>query len=96
MNNYSVFFEGKEYLRISRIKALNILGRAKAKRRDNYTVYMLPCKLNPDSFFINGFFKITTDFNCNDYTENLKKVRDFEYYNCNSETGKYLAFYILK
>ena len=75
MNSYSVFFEGREYCRISRIKALNILGRTKAKRRDNFTVYMLPCKLRPDSFFINGFFEITTDFNRNDYIENLKKLK---------------------
>ena len=96
MNSYSVFFKGREDCRISRIKALNILGRTTAKRRDNFTVYMLPCKLRPDSFFINGFFEITTDFNRNDYIENLRKVKEFEYYNCNFETGKYLSFYILK
>lgn len=90
----SIFYNGVEYQRITKTKALNILGKDKTKKIDNFTVYVLPCNLNPNNPFIHGFFEITTDFKYCDFIDYLQELHEIEFYNCNAESGNYLSFYI--
>ena len=96
MRNRSIILNGEEYQRITKVKALNILGKDKTKKIDNFTVYVLPCNLNPSCPFVNGFFEITTDFKYCDFIDYLQEIREIEFYNCNVESGEYLSFYIKK
>ena len=55
-------------------------------------VYAVPYKLNPESPWINGGALISRHVLDGHSFESA--VFEIEHYNCNSETGKYLAFYI--
>ncbi len=54
---------------------------------DGVTVYLLPCKVYPDDNhpWIKPYRMDGRSFN--------QLVNEFEYYNCNNETGNYTAFY---
>ena len=58
-----------------------------------HVVYAVPCKLNPDSPWVNGGDRIS-DYISDEYNTFNALVREITYYQCTNETGKYLAFYI--
>ena len=67
------------------------------------TVYIIACNANPCSPWINGFYELSLELlsKHNDYIPEYdndfrKHVNSYEYYNCNSELGKYSHFYIIK
>ena len=56
---------------------------------------MLPINANPESPYINGFFEMEIEkiiyMDSIDYN---RYISECKYYNCNSELGLYLKFYI--
>ena len=52
-------------------------------------VVAIPCKMNPN----NQFFAMGAVLSKNMGMEFDKACNQLEYYNCSSETGRYLAFY---
>ena len=55
------------------------------------TLIITPCKCAPGGVWLTGFKICKNDF---DYCDFDALINEFEYYNCNSELGKYTAFYI--
>lgn len=84
MKNLYIYKSGREFKRVNK-------KTAKKLYNDNKAVLLVPCNLNPNSFFI-GLFDLRKN---DDYASFEKAVSIFEYYNCiNNETGHYAAFYI--
>ena len=77
--------ETKHFTRINKKQARNIFN-------NGGNVAITPWKLNPENNYCSPFTlnKNFTNFNSFDSACNY-----IEYYNCNNETGKYLAFYIM-
>lgn len=87
----SVNYFGEEITRVNKVKA-------RTYWEDCKTVYVLPCKMNPDNMWgMAGlllpeeeeegmFFFRPSDFD--------KLVNEYEHYYCTTETGKYAAFYV--
>lgn len=66
------------------------------------TIYVISCNANPNSQWINGFYELSLELleQKDDYIKEYdsdfqKHVNTYEYYNCNSELGKYAHFYII-
>ena len=57
-----------------------------------HVVFAVPHKMNPESFWINGGV-LLSDLVTDDINTFNKVCNSIEYYQCTSETGKYLAFY---
>lgn len=85
-------YKGKKLVRINAKKAYNMLNHP--KKYNGITLYMLPVNANPDCIFINGFFKLTMDFDSMDAIDNNRYISELIYYNCNNELGNYLKYYI--
>ncbi len=60
---------------------------ARKRHNEGLASYMLPCNMNPSNIWMKPV-----------YTPQgatfAEIVNAFEYYNCNTETGRYAAFYI--
>ena len=70
------------------------ISKAAARKmwNNNQDFIMVPCKLSP-----NGFGSVHTRCDLLDEEKKAdfdKLVNEFEFYNCNRETGKYMAFYV--
>ncbi|SCJ99956.1 Uncharacterised protein [uncultured Eubacterium sp.] len=67
--------------------------RAKQLYNNGFSVLFIPCKLNPENNFYNlGIWEnifLQGQYNSFEELENA-----FTFYNCNAETGKYIAFYV--
>jgi len=77
---------GFEFIRIDKKKA-------KRAYNNNLTVIFCPVNLSPFSPWGLDMPMNKENLNCN-YISFDKLLNEFEYYNCNNETGKYTAFYI--
>lgn len=68
------------------------VNRKQARKQYNNggTVYVLPCKTRFENAWILPL-KMSRKLLLNDEFDTV--VNCYEYYNCNSETGKYAAFY---
>ena len=53
-------------------------------------IKILPCKINPNSQWYGGGWYDKSITYGRDFD---KLVNDYTYYNCNSETGRYCAYY---
>ena len=53
------------------------------------SIIILPCKCRPGSMWLHGF-EIKKTAPQNDFD---RLINEFEYYNCNAETGRYTAYY---
>lgn len=85
MNNRYISNNGKTLKRISKT-------RAKTLYNQGNKVLFIPCKLNPFNMWGLGIWE---NNQLDGQFETFEKLANaFEYYNCNSETGKYIAFYI--
>lgn len=92
MNKYTFNYQGKQYVRISKQNAINSFVAGE-------TVVIIPCKLRPFTMWHSEFSlnrEDKQDFFIDDIGAKnyfLNTVNSIEYYNCNNETGKYVAFY---
>lgn len=75
--------ETQKYIRISKQAARKIY-------ENNGELYIIPCKMNPENSWgmLQGPINTIHPFD--------KMCTWATYYNCNNETGRYLAFYIKK
>ena len=78
----------------------NTLTRiTKRKARQLYNngddVLFIPCNLNPENNFYNLGIWENKELD-GQYKDFDTLCNNYEYYNCNNETGSYIAFYIRK
>ena len=66
---------------------------ARRAYNNNLTVIFCPVNLSPFSPWGLDMPMNKENYNCNGI-EFEKLINEFEFYNCNSETGRYTAFYI--
>lgn len=89
----NISYKDKELTRISEKKVNNIINNP--SKYQGLTIYMLPINANPESPWINGFFELTIEniiyMDSNDY---YRYINECKYYNCNSELGTYLKYYV--
>jgi hypothetical protein len=78
-------------------KKVNIT-KARRLYNEGITIYIVPCKVFPD--FNNNWIK-PFDLNIKEFLKENEKynnfdsrINNFAYYNCNSELGNYIHFYI--
>lgn len=84
MQQREFIIDSKTYVRVSKPTAIKLF---KAKKK----LYLLPCNASPHSPW-NQFASIT-----NDSDQSFEQqVNAFEYYNCNSQMGKFAAYYVEK
>lgn len=69
-------------LRINKTKAMGLYNNGSS-------IFIVPCNINPNN--VQGF-GCTINKSCGKEFKTL--VDEFEYYNCNSETGTYCAYYV--
>lgn len=85
-------YNGKQFKRINRKKVDNLLQKEK-----NIMIYAIPCKSNFEYFTFNwmpfGMFEVEKNQYC-DYYDCINQLAEISYYNCDKETGSYLAFFI--
>ena len=86
MNNETRTHKGKTYIRIDKVHARHLFNTGER-------LVLVPSKFSP--FNIWGL-QAETERNEFEYSDFDTLVNEFEYYNCDSETGKYAAFWICK
>ena len=61
-----------------------------------HTITVVPCKCGVDNIVAKTDMNYLLDSKCGDDMTNRfdRVVREFEYYNCNSETGYYVSYYV--
>lgn len=85
MNNRYISNNGKTLKRITKTRAKTLYSQGKK-------VLFVPCKLNPFNMWGLGIWE---NNQLDGQFETFEKlVNAYEFYNCSSETGKYIAFYI--
>lgn len=89
-----ITYNNKNLVRISSKKVKNLINNC--SKYNGLTIYTLPVNANPDSIFIGGFFKLEFDFPNVDSIDLFNELSEIKYYNCNSELGNYLKYYIEK
>ena len=82
MRKYSFENSGKAWARVTK-------KQARAAYDSGFTVLFCPVKMRP---FTPWHLEICVDKSSGRSFDNI--VNEFEYYNCNKETGLYTAFYI--
>ena len=82
MKKYSFESGGKTWARVTK-------KQARAAYDSGFTVLFCPVKMRP---FTPWHLEICVDKSSGRSFDNI--VNEFEYYNCNKETGLYTAFYI--
>lgn len=90
-----VYYKGEKYTRISWAKVKNIIDKP-TKLKSNLIIYTLPINANPNNPWINGFYEIEVEKTLahKDSIDYYNEINEIIYYNCNRETGEYLAYYI--
>lgn len=95
MKYKNITYKNKNLTRISEKKVYNIINNP--SQHEGLTIYMLPINANPESPWINGFFELTIEniiyMDSIDYSNYISECK---YYNCGSELGSYLKYYIEK
>lgn len=79
-----ITYETSKYIRISK-------AEAKKKYENGDSVLFIPCKLNPENSWGLGIEENKYLWGQCDSFEKL--CNEYTFYNCNSETGTYIAFY---
>ena len=82
MKKYTFYNDGKTFERITKKNALNVYN-------SGIPVLLCPVKMRP---FTPWHLEAYVDKSSGRSFDNT--VNEFEYYNCNRETGMYTAFYI--
>lgn len=86
MNNNACTYKGKTYIRVNKVHARHLFNAGEC-------LVITPSKVRPFNCW--GLWGETEQNEC-EYGDFDTLVYEFEYYNCNSETGKYAAFWICK
>ena len=76
-------------LRIKFNQAKAIIRREVKNGNKDFEIYVLPCKVRIDNIWINPY-KIVA----NSYDKFQDECGKYMYYNCNSELGEHLNYYI--
>lgn len=58
---------------------------------DGRELTIIPCKCAPGSAWLTGFRICKNNLENADFD---RLINEFEYYNCNSELGRYTSFYV--
>ena len=74
-------------------------NQAWEKFKKGKTIYLLPSKANLNSIWVSPYSLTKQSYEENSIYENLFDffncmLNAYSYYNCNSETGKRIAFYV--
>lgn len=89
----NINYKNKELTRISEKRVNNIINNP--SKYQGLTIYMLPINANPESPWINGFFELTIEnIIYMDSIDYHRYINECKYYNCNSELGTYLKYYV--
>lgn len=89
----NINYKDKELTRISEKRVNNIINNP--SKYQGLTIYMLPINANPESPWINGFFELTIEnIIYMDSIDYHRYINECKYYNCNSELGTYLKYYV--
>ena len=94
MKYKNITYKNKNLVRISEKKVKNLINNC--SKYNGLIIYTLPINANQNCIFINGFFELEFDFPNVDSIDLFNQLREIEYYNCNSELGNYLKYYIEK
>lgn len=86
MNNNTCTYKGKTYIRVTKVHARHLFNAGEC-------LILAPSKIRPFNCW--GLWAETEQNEC-EYGDFDTLVYEFEYYNCDSETGKYTAFWICK
>ena len=72
------------------------VNRRTAERLYNsgVAVGLCPCKMDPENPYFNMLAWVNNSIESDKSFESLCNA--FSWYNCNAETGRYIAFYVLK
>jgi len=93
MKYKNITYKNKNLTRISEKKVYNIINNP--SRYEGLTLYILPIEANPSSPWINGFFELTIEnIIYMDSIDYKNCINELKYYNCGSELGNYLKYYI--
>ena len=80
---------------MNNIKINNIIRVSKRTARsmyeENYTIELIPRLINPRGMWMQGYAINKLKEEGRDF-DNI--VNAYEYYNCNAETGSYVAYYV--
>lgn len=89
----NITYKNKKLKRITEKKVYNIIDHP--SKYQGLTLYMLPVNANPDSPWINGFFELTIEnIAYMDSVDYHNYINECKYYNCGTELGSYLKYYI--
>mgnify|MGYP003391799617 FL=1 len=58
---------------------------------EGHALIIIPCNCSPNGFWVKGFRICKTKLENSDFD---RLINEFEYYNCNSELGRYTHYYI--
>ena len=58
---------------------------------EGHELIIIPCNCSPNGFWVKGFRICKTKLENSDFD---RLINEFEYYNCNSELGRYTHYYI--
>ena len=58
---------------------------------EGHELIIIPCNCSPNGFWVKGFRICKTNLENSDFD---RLINEFEYYNCNSELGRYTHYYI--
>lgn len=75
--------DGKNWVRISKSEARKLYDRGEI-------ICLCPCKLRP---FTSRYYEFITEADRTEKKGFDELINSMEFYNCNSETGKYVSFY---
>ena len=73
-------------IKFNQVKAII---RREVKNSNSFKIYVLPCKVRINNMWMSPY-KIVTD----SYDKFQDKCGEYMYYNCNSELGEHLVYYI--
>lgn len=65
--------------------------KARKLYNDGIAITIVPCKVSPYSMWYSGVRMVNHPDAPREFDS---YINEFEYYNCNNETGRYTAFYI--
>ena len=66
-------------------------NKARKLFNEGYELIIIPCNCSPNGVWFKGFRICKTNLENSDFD---RLINEFEYYNCNSELGRYTHYYI--
>lgn len=66
-------------------------NKARKLFNEGHELIIIPCNCSPNGVWLKGFRICKTNLENSDFD---RLINEFEYYNCNSELGRYTHYYI--